>query len=83
VLRSRQSIKEEVESHIRPKRELKVNLAAVFILVIERKPFLNRAQESPFIWDNLNPPSVSPLVKTSVRSTLASPMRSGSFGSSA
>ena len=69
-------------AHIRPKRQLQIHFPGVLVLRGERKPFYGVVKDGGAgSWTNA--PSVSPLVNTSVRSTLVSPIWVGSRTSSA
>lgn len=68
--------------HVGPECQFKVDFSAVLVFTHNGEPLCLVGQAC---WHDGKKelPSVSPLVNTSVRSTLVSPMRSGSLGSSA
>ena len=69
-------------AHVRPKSQLQIDFAGVLGLRGKREPFCFTVKDEKS-GSLLNIPSVSPLVSTSVRSTLVSPIKVGSRASSA
>ena len=63
-------------AHTPPKSQLQIHFSGVLVLRGERKPFCGFVKGGKD-GSRMNAPSVSPVVSTSVRSTLVSPRRTG------